>query len=205
MNNEEVQRYPLSWPVGWKRTRPGNRTRARFRKGKTNWGDQALTVWDGMTRLRGELRRLGGAQELASTNVVLRLDGLPRSGQPQPKDPGAAVYFQLKGKPRCLACDRWDRVADNLAAIAAHISAIRAVDRYGVGTLDQAFAGYAQLRSSAEADWHLVLGVDQGADKDEIEDAFRRLARKHHPDVGGDPGEMVRINQARQAALRELQ
>jgi hypothetical protein len=55
------------------------------------------------------------------------------------------VYFKLHGKDRVLACDKWDRVADNIAAIAAHIDAIRRQDRYGVGTIDQAFAGYSAL------------------------------------------------------------
>ena len=62
-----------------------------------------------------------------------------------PDDPGVAVYFQLHDKERVLACDKWDTVADNIAAIAAHIDGIRRQDRYGVGTIDQAFAGYSAL------------------------------------------------------------
>jgi hypothetical protein len=42
-------------------------------------------------------------------------------------------------------------VADNIAAIAAHIDAIRRQDRYGVGTLDQAFAGYVCRRAIINA------------------------------------------------------
>jgi len=90
---------------------------------------RSLTVADARNRLDLELQRLGARDVLLSTNVQVRLDGLPRSGQNEPADPGAAVYFTLKGKPRCLACDRWSRVADNIAAIAAHVYAIRAVDR----------------------------------------------------------------------------
>jgi hypothetical protein len=138
-----------------------------------------------------------------STNVALRLDGLPRSGQREPDDPGAAVYFKLKGKPRCLACDRWLTVADNIASIAAHVSAIRAVDRYGVGTMEQAFAGYAQLQSSAE-EWRIVLGLDGGATLAQVDAVYKELARTNHPDVGGDPLQMARINQARDAARDEL-
>jgi len=147
----EVQRFPLQWPVGWKRTPAGDRKPARF----------GVRRRDALARLQSELRMLGAAAEVLSTNVVLRLDGLPRSGQAAPSDPGAAVYFTLKGKPRCLACDRWTRVADNIAAIAAHVEAIRAVDRYGVGTMDQAFAGYAQLQAGPD-DWRSVLGTWPG-------------------------------------------
>jgi curved DNA-binding protein CbpA len=34
---------------------------------------------------------------------------------------------------------------------------------------------------------------------DEIDKAYRQLASKHHPDKGGDPSEMARINRARDA------
>jgi DnaJ-domain-containing protein 1 len=129
----------------------------------------------------------------------VRLDGLPRSGHREPDDPGAAVYFSLHGKPRCLACDRWNTVAENLAAIAAHVSAIRAVDRYGVGTLDQAFAGYAQLPASTE-EWWTILGVAPDASRTEIDEAFRALAKKVHPDAGGSNEAMARLNEARRAA-----
>jgi len=154
-------------------------------------------------RLEGELDRLNASEVVLSTNIALRLDGLPRSGQGEPSDPGVAVYFRLLGKPRTLACDRWDRVADNMAAIAGHVAAIRAVDRYGVGTLEQAFAGYAALPASTE-EWWLVLGVEPNATIEEVEEAFRDLAKRHHPDAGGAPGEMARLTAAREAARRAL-
>jgi hypothetical protein len=168
---------------------------------------RSLTVADARNRLDLELQRLGARDVLLSTNVQVRLDGLPRSGQGEPADAGAAVYFTLKGKPRCLACDRWNRVADNIAAIAAHVYAIRAVDRYGVGTLDQAFAGYAQLPPAPGQDgdpWWTVLNVSPNASRDDVEAAYRDLAKKNHPDVGGSAELMARINRARDAATRAL-
>lgn len=41
-----------------------------------------------------------------------------------------------------------------------------------------------------------VLGVKKDATADEIKKAFRRLARKHHPDTGGDEEKFKEINQA---------
>lgn len=202
-------RYPLSWPAGWKRT--NERQRARFFNSKTRTGTYAgggsyttrdrtsLTIYQAVDRLQSELARLGASREVLSTNVETRLDGTLRSDRLPPKDPGAAVYFILDGNPQCLACDKWDRVADNIAAIAAHIEAIRAVERYGIGTLRQAFAGYTALPPTHE-DWWLVLGVPQNASREAIEKAYRALAMEHHPDRGGDHDAMAKINRAYEVA-----
>jgi hypothetical protein len=117
-------RFPLAWPSGWIRTPRAQRRRAAFTRLR-----HAPTVADAVTRLAGELARLHATEEVLSTNVAVRLDGLPRSGEPEPGDPGAAVYFTLRTAERCLACDKWDRVADNIAAIAQHIDALRRIDR----------------------------------------------------------------------------
>jgi DnaJ-domain-containing protein 1 len=53
-----------------------------------------------------------------------------------------------------------------------------------------------RARSSRyESPWD-VLGVHPGASGAEIKSAWRRLCRKHHPDVGGDVAEMQRVNRA---------
>jgi len=165
---------------------------------------QALTVADALGRLFNEMRRLGVREGdvIVSTNIRTRLDGLPYSNEAAPADPGAAVYFRLKKADRVLACDRYRSVAGNIAAIAAHIEALRAIDRYGVGTLDQAFAGYTALPANADADWAIVLGVPPTASADEIEAAFRRLAMAAHPDRGGSHDEMARLNAAVTAARK---
>lgn len=196
--HETAQRYPLSWPEGWKRTERHKRKRSNFRS-----RGRELTVSEAITRLSGELDRLGAAATILSTNVETRLDGLPRSGQSEPSDAGAAVYFKLKGQPRCLACDTWVKVAENIAAIAQHIDALRRIDRYGVGTMEQAFAGYAALPAQATAsDWARVLKVRETATREEILSAHRVLAMEHHPDKGGDATLMSLINAARDAALK---
>lgn len=211
--NEQAQRYPLSWPAGWPRTKPHMRKAAKFSKKKsvsvgssTFQRQEDLTVYDAVKRLTDELRRLGAqaGTEVLSTNLITRLDGLPRSDQRAPEDPGAAIYFKLKNQPRVLACDRWTRVADNIAAIAAHIEAIRAQERYGVGSLEQAFAGYVTLPEAAK-DWWVILGVSPNASKADVDAAFVRLARHAHPDKpGGDNDYMARLSEARTNAYKTL-
>lgn len=208
-----VERYPLHWPTGWKRTQ--DRQRAKFGKVTTDASgykyNANLGVADGIARVAGEMRRLGvrDGDWLISSNVPVRLDGLPYANTAQPADPGVAVYFRVGAKrdPRVLACDRWTRVADNLAAIAGHVEAIRMQDRYGVGTLEQAFAGYAAIPAkTGGADWRTEMGFkpDARGDLDLVERQYRDLARVRHPDNGGSHEAMARLNEARDAARREL-
>lgn len=209
-NVNNASRYPLSWPASWKRTVNTAREHARFRNAKRSWSQgQSLTVAEGLSRLQAELDRLGvkDGDVVISTNLVTRLDGFPRSGQPEPTDPGVALYFRLKGHDRCLACDRYRRVADNMAAIAAHIDALRAIERYGVGTLDQAFAGYTALpapMADAVAWWEVLRLERASATKATVDEAYRALARRFHPDAGGSTEDMTKITLARDAALREV-
>jgi curved DNA-binding protein len=44
-----------------------------------------------------------------------------------------------------------------------------------------------------------VLGVDRGASRQEIQAAYRRLARRYHPDVNADPGAAERFRQINEA------
>jgi hypothetical protein len=223
MSDQPERRYPLSWPTGWKRTING-RKRAAFGRVKSSYvpsstpGGQgytrrdrgSLSIAEAVNRLDVELRRLGVREGdwLISSNVQTRLDGLPYANRAEPADPGVAVYFRLgqQRKPRVLACDKWDRVADNIAAIAGHIDAIRAQERYGVGTLDQAFAGYAALPENTARDWRQVFGFADGSFPTwpDVEDKFRAAARAAHPDAGGSHEQMARLTEAKAFARKEL-
>jgi hypothetical protein len=46
-----------------------------------------------------------------------------------------------------------------------------------------------------------VLGLLPGSSEEEIESAFRKAARRHHPDVGGDPAKFRAIVDARNFLL----
>lgn len=50
-------------------------------------------------------------------------------------------------------------------------------------------------------DPHVVLGVDPGASPDTIKAAWRRLARRHHPDLTGDDPDAVRRATSRMAEI----
>lgn len=118
------------------------------------------------------------------------------------EDVGVAVYFTLGGKPHALACDRWTRVEDNCHALELHVEALRGQERWGVGSVAQAFAGYAQLPAHGPRPWREVLGVC--LDTAEVEERFARLALKAHPDRGGTAEAMSELLAARAAARAEL-
>lgn len=207
MTLDAIDSYPLCWPAGWRRTAGDARRRASFgrrekRAGMSYATTADLTVTQAVDRVLEELGRMKISRHriVISTNVPTNRDGTPRSGARVPDDPGAAVYWTKDGKQQCIAVDRYDRVADNLAAIAATLDAMRAIERHGgAEILDRAFTGFVAL--PAPEQWFQVLGVSSQASVDEIRKAHRLLAQKHHPDSGGSNEEMARINVARDAGL----
>lgn len=180
--------FPLSWPIGWKRHTSRSSPRFDLRS-----MDQAATEVLNQLRMIG----VGNWEVIISTNIELRRDGLPKSNQPLVADPGVAVYFKLKGQERVLACDKWVRPEYNLWAIAKHIDSMRAQDRWGVGNITQAFAGYLALMSGREIrDWWDVFGLAAHAPTDTVLARYKALAMTHHPDRGGPVDKMAELNEA---------
>lgn len=198
--------YPLQWPAGWARTAPHLRRQASFGTTSRSYVGfkERLTVAEARERLSGELDKLGARYVTLSTNLELNLNGQPRSGQRDPEDPGVAVYFRLNGRDMAFACDRWNRAADNIAALAKHIDAMRGMERWGVGTAAQAFAGYEAL--PAPDPWWKTLGLTSPARSErEIKDAYRKASTAAHPDrPGGSHDRMAAVNAARDEGLKQL-
>lgn len=183
---------PLYWPPGWPRTE--SPTYSRF--GPTTIAKEARL-------LRWELERLGAFDWILSTNLDLNMDGTPRGNQRQPDDQGVSVWFELDGEERVLACDRWDKVEHNIRAIMKHIESIRAQERWGVGSMAQAFAGFAALPEQAGGKgWRDVLGIgrDETVSLALIDERFRKKAMTCHPDHGGSSDEWHELAMARKQA-----
>lgn len=208
---ETISHFPLEWPLGWKRCRV--RRHGQFKTVTSETGPagirkrgRPISMQDATRRLEIELDKLGVVESTLSTNVRLTLSGRPR-GDENPGDPGAAIYFVYKKKPTVLACDTYWRLPDNIAALAAHLEALRAIDRYGVGTIEQALAGYKALPADTAADWRSVFGLPREGyvTKDQVQTAYLSLAKLRHPDYVHDDGAaMAHLNRARDYALQEL-
>lgn len=206
-----VPAYPLHWPTNRPRRAPHDQKYGRFSTKQNNGrylSTKDITTSQALHRLQDELDRIGAELPVVSSNVQTRLDGLPRSGQREPDDPGVAVYFQLGGRPHCLPCDTYTQVAQNIAAVAAHIEATRKIERHGVASVQEMFTGFEALPAPGQAasqQWWVVLGVPTRANHAEISAAYRRLAAERHPDQPGGSNElMAELNAARDEALRSV-
>lgn len=206
--NYSLSQYPLSWPEGWTRT-PAYRVRdGRFLRNK-----QLPSIMEGLNRVLRELDAMGVRKDdvLISTNVPTRLDGMPRSDQREPSDRAVAVYWRKdqKSDMQCIAIDIYNRVADNLCAVAATLEALRAIERHGGAQVqERSFRGFKALSNETGArGWRQVLGLKEGVtySRAEVEAQYKAAAKLCHPDTPGGSNEaMAAVNAAREQAFKEL-
>lgn len=205
-----ITAYPLCWPEGWPRTRDADRRFGRFTRRESNgrWTQQKdLSIAQAVERIKNEIQMLDGPgsnwsrinpeQTVISSNLRVRKgDGLPASSQSEPIDSGVAVYFEMDGKHQCVPCDTYTKVAQNLAAVAASISALRALERHGSGLMERAFTGFASLPDhsiKAAPPWWAEFDVDPDDPHEVIEAQYRRCRSAAHPDKGGSPEAYQRV------------
>lgn len=217
--SEPITAFPLTWPSAWKRAK--SRKRANFGKEHESTsviGNQTfrnrqrkqLTVADAVARILGSLRRMGvpDYNVIISTNIQVRLDGLPYSNQKEPGDPGVAVYWKdRKSNRKCMAIDIYDRVADNIAAVAITLDYMRGIERHGgAEILERVFLGFQSLPPpmAGGRPWHDVLGVEPNCSLNAAEVSYRIRAQEHHPDKGGDSSVMAELNEAIRQAREVL-
>lgn len=193
-----IQAFPLSWPAAYPRTnrpQPG-----RFSTSFAVARDQIIR----------EIKLLGGRDLIISTNIPVKNDGMPYASFRKPDDAGVAVYFMFKGNQVAFACDKWQKIEDNMQGIRKTIESIRGIERWGVSDmLNRTFQGFKALPEGGSASaenpngsrWWAILGVDRSDDFGTVKAAWRYKCKVHHPDNGGDPEKFDKI----QAAWREYQ
>lgn len=191
--SNSITAYPLQWPAGWKRAI--HRRTSKFKPGSFG------RVRD---ELFSELRRMGAQQIVLSTNIPLKLDGMPYAKFASIADVGVAVYFTYKKKQMVFACDTWRTIEENTTSITRTIEALRGIERWGASEmLERAFTGFAQLEAPQKEEWWDVLQCNRHSSVEIIKMQYRRLARDHHPDGGGSDQMMAKINHAYDLALKE--
>lgn len=137
------------------------------------------------------------------------------------RDPAVAVYFDRAGKRYISKCSTWPHYLDNLRAAQLAIEyTYRIAESYGVDfgqekghnqdLFDRLFVALEApldpniLLLGGGRDWWDVLGVSSTATKAEIVNAYRALAKVHHPDTGGDAADFQRLRSAYEEGIRKL-
>jgi hypothetical protein len=115
--------YPLRWHPSEARQGPANVPKI---------APPAFTIRAALFRISRELRLIDAYCPIICSNLELINSQNPRFGQPEPADTAVEVNFLLEGLPVFISCETYPRVANNLAAIAAHMKAARVIARHRV-------------------------------------------------------------------------
>lgn len=174
---------------------------------KADWerfpGSRFKAYWSQtVDELKRELGLLGVSQGVLEVDVAhpnaIRKDGWIYEDA-KVKSPRVILRFALEGQGALVyKCDQYDDWKANVRAIRLGLEALRAVDRYGITSRREQFAGFKELPSttgptmtttraaevlagsSAQAAIAKVLG-----DVKTAHDAALVAVKKAHPDAGG--------------------
>lgn len=121
---DEVTEFPLCWPEG--KPRAAERRRSPF----------LAAMPKAQEEIAEEMRLWRALGYVVSTAPLYRRG---------PVDPGVALWWSMPGQPlpslHVLACDSYRQSHDNLHAIALTLTGLRAFERYGTYSREQAIAG----------------------------------------------------------------
>ncbi|MBU0801379.1 MAG: J domain-containing protein [Alphaproteobacteria bacterium] len=187
----QVQAYPLTWPETMPRS-------PKQEKGlfKTTLAGAIKNVQDSLTRF-GKDAGKPVTSIVISSNVSL--------GVSRPDDPGVAAWFVWEGNQICIPVDRYSTVEANLQAIHHILEARRTELRHGTLNLVRAtFQGFKALPAPPGSHWTEVLGLGPSATAEDVDRAYKILAKGAHPDQGGSDAKMSRLNSARANALKQI-
>lgn len=195
---------PVQWPATVPRTEYDERRDAAFRRKGEGWRRHRRQLGEARDFIVAELVRFG------ATHVVVTLDADVNANEwaftqrrREPDDPGVAVYFDLDDGEQVIAIDQYDRVADNMWAVARTIEALRQIERDGgPRVMRAAVSGFKALpESTSGRSWWDVLELERDATADEVRRAYRRLAKVRHPDTGGSDAEFAELANAMRQGL----
>lgn len=154
--------------------------------------------------LQRELRAVNATSaflQVEGPSTMVRNDGQLRADA-KPTHPGVILTIETRKLGTLIyETDRfsgWGSQAGwhaNLRAIALGMEALRKVDRYGIASQGQQYAGYRELGSGTPMP-AAKMTLDQAQRLLAEHGGFRAAAKEHHPDAGGDPDLFRRIVEA---------
>jgi len=129
------------------------------------------------------------------------------------------ILFDRRGKRYVFRCSNYERHLDNYRAAQLSISYLyRALESYGVtneeSLFDRVFSNFflgfeatpddSVLMLSDGNVWYEILGVKPEASKSDIMNAYKSMAKIHHPDVGGTKESFVKLRKAYEEGLKNV-
>jgi hypothetical protein len=166
-----------------------------------------------LSALEKELKHLGAHEIIVQAFLCendIRNDGWPRSSA-KFYHPGIVLSFITKdGSQISFPCDTYRHWEGNLRAICLTLTALRAIDRYGVTQRAEQYQGWKQIESPAhqrpkDTEWAYgylaaLNNVEPGAirgNRAALDIAYRTAAKKTHPDAGGNVEAFQTLQEAR--------
>lgn len=200
---------PLEWPIGWPRSKnrvSGNR---RYTRKSHSGYMKPWPINSAGEELFKELGRLGAKDCIVTSNLAIRKDGMISGNQRYDEDMGVAVYFSLDGKPLVMANDTFFEPQNNIRQLTIALQNLRHLSENGGAIMKQrAFSGFSALPApmSGEEPYYSVLNFlpDEELTEAKINTRYRKMAKQHHSDTGGEDGRMAALNVARDRALASL-
>lgn len=152
------------------------------------------STWDAsLEKLDQEIGRVGGKDVLIG--IVATDDQFTLAGTPKPSfkvlHPGAEVSFtDGQGRRLSFHTDRYPLLHGNIHAIASGLEALRAVERHGITTTGQQYAGFLMLGQG---------DVDRGRALVEAAGSLTKALKAAHPDTGGNAADFAAVTAYRKA------
>jgi hypothetical protein len=182
---------------------------------KASWRDTLLLLGE-------EIEKIGGESpvvfQLDVTEGDVRMDGMLRANA-KVGHPGVVISFTSKYGPLRYATDAYEQQyyggmpswQANIRAIALALQSLRAVDRYGVTKRGEQYVGWRAITSGAPlfasadaaAEWMRGYAAELPSPPSakrwngSLGALYRAMARRMHPDSGGERADWDRLDEAR--------
>jgi hypothetical protein len=169
-----------AWPYP-----PAPKSSVSFR---ADWNQTMRNLSDEIEKVKGRDVLIG----VVAADDQFFMDGTPKVGF-KVNHPGAEVSFERPDGVRvAFHTDAFKTLQANLRAISNGLEALRAVDRYGITTGGEQYAGFAMLGSGAP-------DAERGRKLVERHGGIPAALKATHPDHGGDARELADVR-----AFRDL-
>jgi hypothetical protein len=141
---------------------------------RADWSQTIRNLGEEIERIKGSAVLIG----IVADDSQFLLDGSVKPGF-KTTHPGVEVSFDTPDRGRlAFHTDAFGTVQANLRAISNGLEALRAVDRYGITSGNEQYAGFAQLSPGGPDPLRGKRLVDEAG-------SLAKALKTHHPDQGG--------------------